>query len=68
MIETDRWCGQRHRSNPWVGDYMKPKSISDCYRILRAHYRLSRVSVRFDSRCGYTRASKALLGTDSRRN
>ena len=33
---------------PWVGDSMKPKSIRDWYRILRAHYRLSRIrSIRF---------------------
>jgi hypothetical protein len=48
MIETYRCCGQSHRSNPWVGDSMKPKSISDWYRILRVHYRFSRIrSIRF---------------------
>jgi hypothetical protein len=47
MIETYRCYGQRHRSNPWVGDSMKPKPIIDWYRILRA-YRLSRIrSIRF---------------------
>jgi len=47
MIETYRW-GQSHRSNPWVGNSMKPKPIIDWYRILRAHYRLSRIrSIRF---------------------
>ena len=48
MIETYRCRGQSHRSNPWVGDSMKPKPILDWYRILRAHYRFSRIrSIRF---------------------
>ena len=48
MIETYRCWGQSHRSNPWVGDSMKPKPIIDWYRILRARYRLSRIrSIRF---------------------
>ena len=36
------------RKRGTVRDSMKPKSISDWYRILRVHYRLSRIqSIRF---------------------
>jgi hypothetical protein len=48
MNETDKCYRRSHRSNPWVGDFMKPKPIIDWYRILRARYRLSRIrSIRF---------------------